>query len=509
MKVAQKQAGNASNRPAAEATQSSWQNQSAQSVSNSKEAVAQRALIAGINDSPRMLAQRRRLESYLCINQPPISEAVPPASPIAQQQLIQRLENQDDEEALQPKFISEPPRQLERQPSPKPNNTSLPDNLKSGIESLSDMSLDNVKVHYNSSQPAQLNALAYAEGTDIHVAPGQEQHLPHEAWHVVQQAQGRVKPTMQAKGVAINDDHRLENEADIMGEKANTMGHSTFQMKATEPTSTKNTKIVQRMVVRIRDLAEMMHLSNSTIMNASLDTVNGMSGSAGHKEVIGISQAVQGRKLDQTEELRIVAHGSMPSLSGIIRSGLPSLGGFSPDDLATKVADLFPSKYDGTIYLNGCYTATRLGFSPGTSYIELFAMSLAAKRPHIKFTVSGNLGTAATLETGTELITLDKSVADLAIKKGWPVEKIFFKDTIEYKVTSPLGMGYADNTGGYNDMGLTETFEKEKQQIREEQLRREAPQEVERLRKQNLSNGIFSVDASKSEGNEYIINDML
>ena len=69
------------------------------------------------------------------------------------------------------------------------------------------MSMDDVKVHYNSSQPAQLNALAYTQGSDIHVAPGQEQHLPHEAWHVVQQAQGRVQPTMQMKdGVPVNDD---------------------------------------------------------------------------------------------------------------------------------------------------------------------------------------------------------------------------------------------------------------------------------------------------------------
>ncbi len=81
----------------------------------------------------------------------------------------------------------------------KPNNTGLPDNLKHGIESLSGTSMDSVKVHYNSSKPAQLNAHAYAQGTDIHLAPGQEKHLPHEAWHVVQQAQGRVKPTMQMK----------------------------------------------------------------------------------------------------------------------------------------------------------------------------------------------------------------------------------------------------------------------------------------------------------------------
>lgn len=100
------------------------------------------------------------------------------------------------------------------------NNTGLPDHLKVGIENLSGMSLDHVKVHYNSDKPAQLSALAYAQGSDIHVGAGQEQHLPHEAWHVVQQMQGRVQPTLQAQGVDINDDTALETEADIMGAKA-------------------------------------------------------------------------------------------------------------------------------------------------------------------------------------------------------------------------------------------------------------------------------------------------
>ncbi|MCE4059109.1 DUF4157 domain-containing protein [Pandoraea sputorum] len=95
--------------------------------------------------------------------------------------------------------------------------------LKSGIESLSGMSMDAVKVHYNSSQPAQLDAHAYAQGTDIHLAPGQEQHLPHEAWHIVQQAQGRVQPTVQLHATQINDDPSVEHEADRMGALA--MGH--------------------------------------------------------------------------------------------------------------------------------------------------------------------------------------------------------------------------------------------------------------------------------------------
>src|SRR5210317_628388 len=81
--------------------------------------------------------------------------------------------------------------------------------------------MDDVNVHYNSDKPAQLNAHAYAQGTDIHVASGQEKHLPHEAWHVVQQKQGRVQPTKQMKGkTPINDDAGLEKEADVMGAKA-------------------------------------------------------------------------------------------------------------------------------------------------------------------------------------------------------------------------------------------------------------------------------------------------
>ncbi|HSI18282.1 MAG TPA: DUF4157 domain-containing protein, partial [Sphingomonas sp.] len=102
-----------------------------------------------------------------------------------------------------------------------PNRTGMPDNLKAGVEAMSGMSLDHVRVHRNSSRPAQLNAHAFAQGSDIHLAPGQERHLPHEAWHVVQQAQGRVKPTMQMKGdVPVNDEAHLEHEADMMGAKA-------------------------------------------------------------------------------------------------------------------------------------------------------------------------------------------------------------------------------------------------------------------------------------------------
>jgi len=135
----------------------------------------------------------------------------------------------DDDELLQGKFemmasSTEQQDTVQR----KVNNTGLPDSLKNGIENLSGYSMDDVKVHYNSSQPATLQAHAYAQGTDIHIAPGQEKHLPHEAWHVVQQKQGRVKPTMQMKGnVPVNDNEGLEKEADSMGNKALNMNKKT------------------------------------------------------------------------------------------------------------------------------------------------------------------------------------------------------------------------------------------------------------------------------------------
>jgi hypothetical protein len=102
----------------------------------------------------------------------------------------------------------------------QPAREELPGTLKTGIESLSGVSMDGVSVHRNSPRPAAIGALAYAQGREIHLGPGQEKHLPHEAWHVVQQQQHRVAPTTQVAGTAVNDDVTLEREADTMGGRA-------------------------------------------------------------------------------------------------------------------------------------------------------------------------------------------------------------------------------------------------------------------------------------------------
>ena len=164
------------------------------------------------------------------------------AETIAQKKLQEIANNSPQaKQAAQLKSITD--NHLAQQQHPiqkKENNTGLPDNLKSGIENLSGYSMDDVKVHYNSDKPAQLHAHAYAQGTDIHLASGQEKHLPHEAWHVVQQKQGRVKPTMQMKGkVNVNDDAGLEKEADVMGAKALQMKQKENKSKAVSTVSQK------------------------------------------------------------------------------------------------------------------------------------------------------------------------------------------------------------------------------------------------------------------------------
>jgi hypothetical protein len=99
------------------------------------------------------------------------------------------------------------------------NSTGLPDNLKMSIETLAGYSMDDVKVHENSAEPVQLSVQASAKGTAIHLAAGQEKYLPHEAWHVVRQKQGKTSSTVQIKGDAINDDAVLDKEADSIGKK--------------------------------------------------------------------------------------------------------------------------------------------------------------------------------------------------------------------------------------------------------------------------------------------------
>lgn len=98
------------------------------------------------------------------------------------------------------------------------NRTGIPTSLKERMELSTGLSFDDVRVHYNSDLPARLDALAYTIGNHVEIGPGQEQHLPHELGHVVQQKLGIVRANARhSSGVAMNTDSGLEHQADEIG----------------------------------------------------------------------------------------------------------------------------------------------------------------------------------------------------------------------------------------------------------------------------------------------------
>ncbi len=110
-----------------------------------------------------------------------------------------------------------PPAQL------KQSSGGMPTDLVNGFAASTGHDLSDVNVVRNSDKPAQVGALAYAQGNDIHLAAGQDQHLAHEAAHIVQQREGRVQANTEVNGKPVNTQQSLESEADTMGAKATQM----------------------------------------------------------------------------------------------------------------------------------------------------------------------------------------------------------------------------------------------------------------------------------------------
>ena len=116
------------------------------------------------------------------------------------------------------------------------HSSPLPRRLRATMEALSGISMAQVKVFHNSPQPGLVGAQAFAQGDEIHLAPGEIGCLPHEAWHLVQQAQGRVRPTrVGPDGSDVNDDIALEIEADIMGTLANALARLCAEQQISFP----------------------------------------------------------------------------------------------------------------------------------------------------------------------------------------------------------------------------------------------------------------------------------
>lgn len=100
--------------------------------------------------------------------------------------------------------------------------------LREALERALGADFSAVQIHVGSPRATEFGALAFTQGHDIHVAPGRwmphttsgRRLLGHELGHVMQQRGGRVRSNASRLGVELNDEPRLEREADAMGERA-------------------------------------------------------------------------------------------------------------------------------------------------------------------------------------------------------------------------------------------------------------------------------------------------
>jgi hypothetical protein len=105
---------------------------------------------------------------------------------------------------------------------------SLPPTVQAQMENSLGTDFSGVKIVPDSTTAVHIRANAFTQGETVHFAPGKyapgtdsgRELIGHELAHVVQQRQGRVSPSLQGQGLAINTDRSLEAEADRMGEAA-------------------------------------------------------------------------------------------------------------------------------------------------------------------------------------------------------------------------------------------------------------------------------------------------
>jgi hypothetical protein len=106
--------------------------------------------------------------------------------------------------------------------------TGMPARLRAKMEDVMGADFSDVRVQTGSDRAVQLRALAFAQGNEIHIAPGHwapettqgQALLGHELGHVLQQRAGRVAASSNLGTARLNHDPALEQEADALGERA-------------------------------------------------------------------------------------------------------------------------------------------------------------------------------------------------------------------------------------------------------------------------------------------------
>jgi Domain of unknown function (DUF4157) len=190
----------------------------------------------------------------------------------------------------------------------KINGTSLPIKVQKRMGRAFNTDFSNVRIQVG-QQAASLGALAYTQGNNIYFAPGQynpysrkgQKLLGHELAHVVQQRQGRVKATIQAKGFNINNNSYLEREAVELGKKA-IKGVPILTGKI--PTTIQNDEVVQ---------LQIQHDTPAEVQKV----INAQSGEKKTRTWVSHTQSMQENQYDQSG-ITIQSHKRAGAVEAII-----------------------------------------------------------------------------------------------------------------------------------------------------------------------------------------------
>lgn len=320
-------------------------------------------------------------------------------------------------------------------PASRENQTGLPAPLIQKAEQLGGVPLDDVRVHYRSSEPDRLGALAFAQGTHIFLAPQQESHIGHELRHVVQQKKGLVQPQFTLLGQPINASPSLERDADAWDALLSPLMSSAPRLSSVNHQSAAAT--VQRFAVIQCDWRDFVKSTFWSMLNAlllALQTAIRACSSGGENFEVEAGFSLAGLATDITNLigaiLRIGQDRSMPDSAkvGMIISVITSLlsnlvstlagfiGASTPDSAFVKQVNTWGSSASALVSGGaGLYTIgrmlvqnTRTDGSTARAQIDFFAVAIDAISQLVSLFQGGPQGmlTALILEIIVRILRL-------------------------------------------------------------------------------------------------------
>lgn len=174
--------------------------------------------------------------------------------------------------------------------------TEIPVQLKTRTEDSTRVPFNYVRANYNSDKPAKLDTLAYTNGNQVGISPGQKRYSAYDLRNAMQQKLNAVRASVRYEGnEAINTDVELERQSDVSGVRKNAeilqgIRDQTVQRMHRGQQQTNGQMVVQRCKGQMPSPEQVQQAREkviSDIRNGKIPELNG-------KPIIGLYEDVGG-----------------------------------------------------------------------------------------------------------------------------------------------------------------------------------------------------------------------